>query len=234
MAELLETVNLVKIYAKGSHPALNDVTLQIPRGRIVGLLGPNGSGKTTLIKLINGLLVPTSGTVMINGDAPGAKTKAVVSYLPDQFCLSEDMTALELMNFYSDFYADFDVLRAQQMLSSLQIDLSARIRTLSKGTKEKLQLIMVMSRRAQLYVLDEPIAGVDPAARDYILRTIITNYDKEASILLSTHLISDVENVLDDVILIRDGQILLSASAEDLREQHGKSLDAYFREVFAC
>ena len=234
MAELLEIANLVKIYAKGAQPALNDVTLTIPRGRIVGLLGPNGSGKTTLIKLINGLLVATSGTVLINGYAPGVESKAVVSYLPDQFCLSEDMTALELMNFYSDFYADFDTGRAQQMLSNLQIDLRARIRTLSKGTKEKLQLIMVMSRRAQLYVLDEPIAGVDPAARDYILRTIITNYDKDASVLLSTHLISDVENVLDDVILIRDGKILLSACAEDLREQQGKSLDAYFREVFAC
>ena len=234
MAELLEIANLVKTYAKGAQPALNDVTLTIPRGRIVGLLGPNGSGKTTLIKLINGLLVATSGTVLINGYAPGVESKAVVSYLPDQFCLSEDMTALELMNFYSDFYADFDTGRAQQMLSNLQIDLRARIRTLSKGTKEKLQLIMVMSRRAQLYVLDEPIAGVDPAARDYILRTIITNYDNDASVLLSTHLISDVENVLDDVILIRDGKILLSACAEDLREQQGKSLDAYFREVFAC
>ncbi|MBO4903002.1 MAG: ABC transporter ATP-binding protein [Lachnospiraceae bacterium] len=234
MAELLRTEHLVKVYDNMSMPALDDITLTIPTGRIVGLLGPNGSGKTTLIKLINGLLQPTSGSVLIEGNRPGPVSKAVVSYLPDRFCLPGDRTAEELMQFYADFYADFDRERAETMLGSLQIERTARIKGLSKGTKEKLQLIMAMSRRARLYVLDEPIAGVDPAARDYILKTIISNYQPDASILLSTHLISDVENILDDVIFIRNGRILLCSSVEKIREEQGKSLDAYFREVFAC
>ena len=181
-----------------------------------------------------GVTVDQTEHVTINGKTPGADSKAVVSYLPDRFCLPSDWTIEELMRFYIDFYEDFDPQRAGQMLEVLQIDKSSRIKTLSKGTQEKLQLSMVMSRRAQLYVLDEPIAGVDPAARDFILKTIITNYDKEASILLSTHLISDVETILDDVIFIKEGKILLESSAEELRERQGKSLDAYFREVFAC
>ena len=234
MAELLQTNNLSKVYGKGEKRALSDVSVTIPRGRIVGLLGPNGSGKTTFIKLINGLLQPSGGNILIDGNAPGKESKAIVSYLPDKFCLSPDQTIDELITFYADFYNDFDRQRAAEMLSSLQIDEKRRIKTLSKGTKEKLQLIMVMSRRAKLYVLDEPIAGVDPAARDYIIRTIINNYDKEASVLISTHLISDVEPILDDVIFIKEGRILLYSDAEDLRERQGKSLDAYFREVFAC
>ena len=234
MAELLCTEHLTKIYKGSTEPALDDVSLTIARGRIVGLLGPNGSGKTTLIKLINGLLNVTGGSITINGMAPGPATKAIVSYLPDRFCLSGDQTVSELIGFYRDFYEDFDTERAFSMLDSLQIARDVRVKTFSKGMKEKLQLIMVMSRRAQLYVLDEPIAGVDPAARDYIIRTIIGNYEPDASILLSTHLIQDVENVLDDVIFIKEGRILLSSSVEELREQQGKSLDAYYREVFSC
>lgn len=234
MSKLLQIEELVKAYGKGQKPALDHISFTVGSGRIVGLLGPNGSGKTTLIKLINGLLTPTSGKVLICGEQPGVASKAIISYLPDRLSLPGDQTIGECIAYYRDFYKDFDTERAEQMLSSLQIDRKKRIKALSKGTREKVQLILVMSRRAKLYILDEPIAGVDPAARDYIIRTIIGNYDKEASILLSTHLISDVENILDDVILIQDGAIRLSSSVEDLREEKGKSLDAIFREVFAC
>ncbi|MCR5268413.1 MAG: ABC transporter ATP-binding protein [Lachnospiraceae bacterium] len=234
MDELLFTEHLTKVYKGSNVPALNDVSLSIAKGRITGLLGPNGSGKTTLIKLINGLLTVTQGSILIDGMKIGPETKAMVSYLPDRFCLSDDQTVTELLDFYGDFYSDFDRERASGMLDNLQIDHNSRVKSLSKGTKEKLQLIMVMSRRAKLYVLDEPIAGVDPAARDYIIRTIIGNYQPDASVLLSTHLIQDVENILDDVILIKEGKVLLSSSVEELREKQGKSLDAYFREVFSC
>ncbi|MBR6451115.1 MAG: ABC transporter ATP-binding protein [Lachnospiraceae bacterium] len=234
MAELLRVDHLTKRYGKYGAPALDDVSLTIEEGHIVGLLGPNGSGKTTLIKLINGLLTADGGSILIGGEAPGVKSKAMISYLADRTCLSTDQTINDAVDFYADFYEDFDRTRATQMLSSLAIDPKARIKTLSKGTQEKVQLILVMSRRARLYILDEPIAGVDPAARDYIIRTIISNYEPDASILLSTHLITDVENVLDDVIFIRDGKIVLHEAAEALRERQGKSLDAYFREVFAC
>ena len=200
----------------------------------MGLLGPNGSGKSTFIKLINGLLTPTAGSVTVNGHTPGTATKAVISYLPERTYLQSSMKVSELIDFFADFYADFSKEKAFQMLSSLSIDPSAKLKTLSKGTKEKVQLILVMSRNAQLYILDEPIAGVDPAARDYILKTIISNYNENATILISTHLISDIENILDDVILIKDGNLLLYAPAEQLREEKGKSLDAYFREVFSC
>ncbi len=234
MDELLLTEHLTKVYKGSNVPALNDVSLSIAKGRITGLLGPNGSGKTTLIKLINGLLTVTQGSILIDGMKIGPETKAMVSYLPDRFCLSDDQTVTELLDFYGDFYSDFDRERASGMLDNLQIDHNSRIKALSKGTKEKLQLIMVMSRRAKLYVLDEPIAGVDPAARDYIIRTIIGNYQPDASVLLSTHLIQDVENILDDVILIKEGKVLLSSSVEELREKQGKSLGAYVREVSAC
>ncbi len=234
MAELLRVEHLTKRYDKNGVPALDDVSVNIEAGHIVGLLGPNGSGKTTLIKLINGLLSVDEGSILIDGNAPGVESKAIVSYLPDRPCLSMDQNIEEAIDFYADFYADFDRERAEGMLASLGIGKKARIKTLSKGAKEKVQLILVMSRRARLYVLDEPIAGVDPAARDFIIRTIISNYEPDASVLLSTHLISDVENILDDVIFIRDGKIILQESAESLRERQGKSLDAYFREVFAC
>ncbi len=234
MAEILSLDHLSKVYKGSATPALNDVTLTIGRGRIVGLLGPNGSGKTTLIKLINGLLRPTAGEITVGGFPVGPESKAIVSYLPDRFCLPLDSTVTELIGFYCDFYSDFDTQRAYAMLESLQIDPQSRIKTFSKGMKEKIQLILTMSRRAQLYVLDEPIAGVDPAARDYIIRTIIGNYQPEASVLLSTHLIADVENILDDVIFIKEGKVILSSSVEELRIAQGKSLDAYFREVFSC
>lgn len=234
MEYLLETKGLCKRYDHKKTPALNGLTISIPRGRIIGLLGPNGSGKSTLIKLINGLLTPTSGSVTINGSMPDTDTKAVISYLPERTYLQSSMKVQELIDFFADFYQDFSKEKALSMLSSLHIEPSAKLKTLSKGTKEKVQLILVMSRDAQLYILDEPIAGVDPAARDYILKTIIANYNENATVLISTHLISDIENILDDVILIKDGSLLLYAPAEQLREENGKSLDAYFREVFTC
>lgn len=214
--------------------ALSNVDLTLERGEIIGLLGPNGSGKTTLIKLINGLLLPTDGQITINGSVPGVETKKIVSYLPERGCLDERRRISELISYYSDFYSDFDVSRAHTMLKDLDIDPSLRLKTLSKGTKEKVQLILVMSRDAQLYVLDEPIGGVDPAARDYILRTILTNYNEGASVLISTHLIADVENVLDRVLFLQNGQITLNASVDKIRSGHKKSVDALFREVFRC
>ena len=214
--------------------ALSNVDLTLERGEIIGLLGPNGSGKTTLIKLINGLLLPTDGQITVNGSVPGVETKKIVSYLPERGCLDERRRISELISYYSDFYSDFDVSRAHTMLKDLDIDPSLRLKTLSKGTKEKVQLILVMSRDAQLYVLDEPIGGVDPAARDYILRTILTNYTEDASVLISTHLIADVENVLDRVLFLQNGQITLNASVDEIRSGHKKSVDALFREVFRC
>ncbi len=229
---LVSIRNLSKKY--GKHTALKDVSLDIPRGRIIGLLGPNGSGKTTLIKLMNGLLTPGKGQILIDGNLPGVGTKACVSYLPERTYLPPAIRVKQLLSYFTDFYADFDRQKALSMLTSLQISPDASLKTLSKGTKEKVQLIMVMSRRAQLYILDEPIAGVDPAARDYILKTIIQDYSEEASILLSTHLISDIEPILDDVIFLKDGEITLTSSVEDIRNTYGKSVDAYFREVFSC
>ena len=233
MSYLLEAKELTKSYGNKRY-AIDHLNLTIERGKIVGLLGPNGSGKTTFIKMINGLLTPTSGEILINGFAPGVETKKVVSYLPERSYLQNQMNVNDIIDFFTKFYDDFQKDRAYAMLQSLNIDSTAKLKTLSKGTKEKVQLILVMSRDADLYILDEPIAGVDPAARDYILKTIITNYNENATIILSTHLISDIENILDDVIFIRDGHLLLSTTVEDIREQHGKSVDAYFREVFVC
>lgn len=229
---LVSIRNLTKKY--GRHLALDHIDLELPKGRIIGLLGPNGSGKSTLIKLLCDLLVPTEGQILIAGHAPGAETKAILSYLPERSYLTDTIRIRELLAIFSDFYADFDREKAVRMLDSLQLDANATLKSLSKGSREKVQLIMVMSRRAKLYILDEPIAGVDPAARDYILKTIIQDYDEEATILLSTHLISDIETILDDVIFLKDGKITLTSSVEDIRDQHGKSVDAYFREVFAC
>ena len=218
----------------GSTQALRNVNISIAPGRVVGLLGPNGSGKTTLIKLANGLLSPSHGEVLICGEEPGPESKALVSYLPDKTCMPMWMNVEQLMDFFQDFYADFDRQRAETMLDRLGLDRKKKLRQMSKGTKEKVQLIMVMSRKAKLYLLDEPIGGVDPATRDYILDTIIRNYDPEAVVLISTHLISDVENVLDEVLFINQGQIALQASVDDIRQQYGKSVDEYFREVFKC
>lgn len=233
MSELVEIHNLKKSYDKRKE-ALHDLTLTLPRGRIVGLLGPNGSGKTTLIKLLNGLLVPDGGEILIDGEKPGPSTKAKVSYLPEKTYLKNGATIRELLSYFQDFYEDFRTDRAKEMLAALRIEENARIRALSKGTREKVQLILVMSRDASLYILDEPIAGVDPAARDYILRTIITNYNENATVLISTHLITDIENILDEVVFMKEGRLLLQTSVEEIREEKGKSVDAYFREVFAC
>lgn len=227
-----ECKSLCKRY--GNVQALDNVSFSIEPGRVVGLLGPNGSGKTTLIKLANGLLTPTGGELLINGQKPGKATRALVSYLPDRPCLPEWMSAEKLLNMFSDFYADFQQDKAREMLEKLGIDPKQKIKQMSKGTREKVQLILVMSRKAELYLLDEPIGGVDPATRDYILETIIRNYNPSASVVISTHLIADVEQVLDDVIFINHGRIVLKSSVDDIREQQGKSVDAYFREVFRC
>ena len=232
MDELLRCDSLSMQY--GSKTALDSISLSIPRGRIIGLLGPNGSGKTTLIKLINGLLTPTSGHLYIEGMEPGAETKKVVSYLPERTYFNSWMKVTDILDFFCDFYEDFSRSRAEDMLNRLGINPADRLSTMSKGTKEKVQLIMVMSRDADLYLLDEPIGGVDPAARDYILQTIISNYNENASVLISTHLISDIESVLDDVIFIQNGHIRLHTSVDAIREQEGKSVDALFREVFRC
>ncbi len=232
MSSILECRNLVKQY--GYRPALKGINLQIERGRIVGLLGPNGSGKSTLIKLANGLITPTAGEILIDGKAPGEESKKIVSYLPDKNYLNEWMTVQQLIDFFTDFYEDFSSTTAIEMLQRLNISLKDRLKNLSKGTKEKVQLILVMSRKAQLYLLDEPIGGVDPAARDYILHTIISNYNENASVVISTHLISDVESILDDVIFISQGEIVLTSSVDEIREQRDQSVDALFREVFKC
>jgi ABC-2 type transport system ATP-binding protein len=232
MSSLLEVNSLTKKY--GNLTALNNLNFELESGHIIGLLGPNGSGKTTLIKIICGLLQPTSGSVMVEGNPVGVESKKVISYLPDTTYLGNAASVQETIDFFMDFYEDFDQDRAYDMLGKLGIDPSARLRTLSKGTREKVQLILVMSRRADLYILDEPIAGVDPAARDYILNTIITNYDEKASILISTHLISDVENILDEVIFLKQGEIVRFCGVDEIRSNEGKSVDALFREVFKC
>ena len=232
MENILECRGLVKFFPNCL--ALNNVDLTVPKGRIVGLLGPNGSGKSTLIKLANGLLTPTQGTILVDGKEPGIETKKIVSYLPERTYLTEWMTVQDMLDLFNDFYADFNIAKARDMLARLNIQTKARIKTMSKGTKEKVQLILTMSRKAQLYVLDEPIAGVDPAARDYILGTILSNYSEEASVLLSTHLIADIERVLDEVVFIREGVMVLHKDVDAIREETGKSVDTLFREVFAC
>lgn len=220
--------------AYGSSVPLHNLDLDLAPGRIVGLLGPNGSGKTTLMKLINGLLKPTGGTLLIDGIAPGIKTKELVSYLPDRNFLNPSSTMEENLCFFSDFYKDFDRAKAEDMLKKLDVDPGKKLYTMSKGTLEKALLILVMSRRAKLYCLDEPIAGVDPATRDYILSTILGNYQEDSTILISTHLILEVENLLDEFLFLKDGKLLAHSSVEEVRNSYGLSLDAYFREVFQC
>ena len=232
MSELLEIHSLTKKY--GSKTALSDVNLTLEGGHIVGLLGPNGSGKTTLIKIINGLLTPTKGLVTVNGNRIGVETKKVISYLPDTSYLNMGSKVSDVIKTFERFYADFDTKRAYEMLEKLNLNPNDRLKSMSKGTKEKVQLILVMSRRADLYVLDEPIAGVDPAARDYILSVILSNYDPKATILISTHLIADIESVLDQVVFIKEGKIERFSSVDDIRENEGKSVDALFREVYKC
>ena len=229
---ILECRELCKSY--GSVRALDNISLSIEQGRVIGLLGPNGSGKTTLLKLANGLLTPTEGEILIAGEAPGRLSRSIISYLPDHNYLADWMKVRQLMDFFEDFYEDFDRAKAADMLKRLNIDSEMRIREMSKGTREKTQLILVMSRAARLYLLDEPIGGVDPATRDFILDTIIRNYNPEAAVVISTHLIADVEQVLDDVIFINNGKIVLTSSVDNIREEHGMSVDQYFREVFRC
>ena len=227
-----ECRGLTKKYGKIT--ALDNIDLTLETGRIVGLLGPNGSGKTTMIKLANRLLQPTQGQILIEGEAPGPATKSMIAYLPDKDYLPNWMKTGQLLEMFMDFYPDFDMDRARRMLESLSIPDKMPIKKMSKGTKEKVQLILTMSRRAKLYLLDEPIAGVDPAARDYILRTIISNYAEDSLVIISTHLISDVESVLDEAVFIREGHIVLHKGVDEIREETGMSVDGYFREVFRC
>ena len=229
---ILQCQGLTKYY--GGVLALDHADIAIEPGQIVGLLGPNGSGKTTLIKLANGLLQPTSGSILIDDMTPSPKTHAIVSYLPERIALTDWMNVRQLMDFYGDFYADFQREAAEQMLAQLQLPLGQTVRQMSKGTREKLQLILTMSRKAKLYLLDEPIGGVDPATRDYILHTILSNYNPEAAVVISTHLITDVESILDSVIFLNQGKVVLQSTVDDIRETRGKSVDAYFREVFKC
>ncbi|MGM9644797.1 MAG: ABC transporter ATP-binding protein [Eubacteriales bacterium] len=229
---ILECRDLTKRYKAGVN-VLDKFSIDIPKGRIVGLLGPNGCGKSTLIKLISGLLQPNGGEIRVDGEPVGEKTRAMISYLPERTYFNSWMKVDELVTYFEEFYSDFDKPRAYSLLEALGIDRGAKLRSLSKGTKEKVQLILVMSRRAKLYLLDEPIAGVDPAAREYILSTIVSNYDPEATIIITTHLISDVEQVLDDFIFLsQNGKIIAAGSVEQARAESGKSLDEYFREVF--
>ena len=232
MASVLECRGLTKAY-RGKQ-ALDHINLKRNAGQIVGLLGPNGSGKTTLIKLATGLLKPSDGEILIGGLKPGKVTKAHVAYLPDKDFLPPYMTTEQLLNMYQDFYKDFNRSKALAMISNLGLNRKQKMKEMSKGTREKLQLILTMSREAAVYLLDEPIAGVDPAARDYILRTILSNYSEKALVVVSTHLIADVEAILDDIVFLKNGQVVLHQQADDLREETGKSVDHVFREVFKC
>ncbi len=230
MNELVRCTNLSRSF--GEVRALDNVNLSLPGGRIVGLLGPNGSGKTTLIKILNGLLQPSAGEVRIAGNAPGVETKKIVSYLPDRGYFPEWMRVGDMIELFADFYADFDRVKAAEMCRVLGLDEKLPIKTLSKGTREKMQLMLVMSRAAKLYLLDEPIAGVDPAAREFIMRTILTNYSEDGSVLISTHLILDVEQVLDEAVFLRQGQVVLHESVDSIRERTGGSVDQLFRDMF--
>jgi len=229
---IIQTDHLSKHY--GDITALDDVSISIDKGQIVGLLGPNGSGKTTLLKLLNDLIKPTSGDLTVNGMKPGIETKKIVAYLPDRNALPDYMTTNQLIRLYEDFFPDFSRSKAEDMIHDLGIDFSQQLKKMSKGTKEKLQLSLVMAREAEVYLLDEPIGGVDPATRDYILRTIISNYNENAVVVISTHLISDIESVLDDVIFLKEGKVALHKHADEIREETGESVDMLFREVFKC
>lgn len=231
---VLECKSIAKSYKRGK-PVLKDFNLELPAGKIIGLLGPNGCGKSTLMKLVCGLLQPDSGEIRVCGEQVGEKSKALISYLPERTYFNSGMKVSDLVSYFADFYADFDTDKAYRLLTDLNIDSTAKLKTLSKGTKEKVQLILVMARDAKLYLLDEPIAGVDPAAREYILSTIVSNYNPEASVIITTHLITDVEQVLDDFVFLGfSGNIIMQGNAEEARNESGKSLDQMFREVFKC
>ena len=229
---LVEFKNLNKSY--NHKEVLKDINLNIPSGKIIGLLGPNGSGKTTMIKLINDLIQPSSGELLINGLKPGIESKKIISYLPDKTYLNMNMKVTELIEFFKDFYSDFDEDKAISLLEKLHIKKEDKLKTMSKGTKEKVQLVMVMSRKAELYILDEPIGGVDPASRDYILETILTNFNEGASLIISTHLISDIEKILDQAIFINNGKIVLNEDADTIRTKKKTTIDKLFREEFKC
>lgn len=230
--DLIRCEGLTKTYGKTT--ALSDFSVKIEPGRIIGILGPNGSGKTTLIKILSGILTPDAGRAEVGGKQIGIESKKIVSYLPERPYFSSSLKVRDTLKFFEDFYGDFDRNAAERMLKTLQIDGSSKIGSLSKGTREKIQLVLVMSRKAKVYLLDEPMGGVDPAARDFILKTILSNYNEDASVLISTHLISDVEKVLDDVIFIRQGEMVLHKSVDEIRQEEKKSVDTLFREVFAC
>ena len=232
MESVVEFRDVYKSYS--NKDVLKGVDLNIPKGKIIGLLGPNGSGKTTMIKLMNELLQPDKGSIEIKGSKPSIETKKVVSYLPEKTYLNDWMKVKDILGFFQDFYEDFDMEKADKMIESLKIDKNEKLKTMSKGTKEKVQLILVMSRNADLYILDEPIGGVDPAARSYILKTILTNYNENSTLLIATHLISEIENICDDVIFISSGEIVLRGNVDEIREEKGKSIDALFREEFKC
>ncbi|MCY7187449.1 ABC transporter ATP-binding protein [Streptococcus gallolyticus] len=230
MTQLLQLHHVTKKYKK--HVAIDDVTLSLPAGKIIGLLGPNGSGKTTLIKLMNGLLHPTTGDIVIDGYRPSMETKKIVSYLPDTSYLQENMKIKDALTLFEDFYNDFSREKAEHLLEDLDLNPDEQLKNLSKGNKEKVQLILVMSRQAKLYILDEPIGGVDPAAREYILRTIINNYCEDASVVISTHLIAEIEPILDEIVFLKEGKVILQGNTDDIREEYGKSIDSLFREKY--
>lgn len=229
---IIKLENVVKRYSKKE--ALKGINLEIPKGKIVGLLGPNGSGKSTMIKLLNGLLQPDEGNIEIAGMKPSIETKKIVSYLPERTYLSEWMKMKDLLKFFSDFYEDFDLEKAEEMIEALNINVDEKIKDMSKGTKEKVQLILVMSRNADVYILDEPIGGVDPAARSFIMRTILQNFSEESTLIIATHLISEIENICDEIIFLSYGEIKLQGNVDEIREEKGKSIDALFREEFRC
>ena len=230
--ELLECKNLSKSF--NNKKILKDINLIIPRGKIVGLLGKNGQGKTTLIKLINDLLTPTSGEILIEGKHPGIESKKIISYLPERTYLDKEMKVIDTLNYFNEFYDNFDINKAKKLLKDLDLDINSKISKMSKGMQEKLQLILVMSREADLYILDEPLGGIDPATRDYILDTILSNFKEGSSVIISTHLISDIERILDEVIFIDKGKIILTASADELRKKEKSSIDEIFRRTFKC
>lgn len=230
--ELLECIDLNKSY--GSKKVLKDINFTIPRGKIIGLLGKNGTGKSTLIKLINDLLTPTSGKILVNGNKVGVDSKKIISYLPERTYLDKSMTVLQVINYFNDFYDNFDSKKARKLLETLDLDIKQKLSKMSKGMQEKVQLVLVMSRKADLYILDEPLGGVDPATRDYILDTILTNFNEGASVIISTHLISDVERILDEVIFIDKGEIKLQSDTDELRKKENGSIDEIFRRMFKC
>jgi len=230
--ELLECINLEKSF--GNKKVLKNINLTIPRGKIIGLLGKNGTGKSTLIKLINDLLTPTSGKILVNGKEVGVESKKIISYLPERTYLDKSMTVDQTIEYFSNFYEDFDSKKAKKLLKELDLDTTQKLSKMSKGMQEKVCLVLVMSRKAELYILDEPLGGVDPATRDYILDTILNNFNEGASVIISTHLISDIERILDEVIFIDKGKIILQSSSDELREKENASIDEIFRRTFKC